>query len=216
MLETLDAFLASVGPYGLWLLAAAACLEYLVPPFPGDTLLLLGGIYAVRGAQNPYLVLLAMTLGGSVGAWLQYVLGRKLSVRVHSQPEGSTFFVPHGPLLSSVAHLRTRGTWLLLVNRFFPGIRAFAFVGAGLAEVPLGRALLFGFLSSLAWNGLVMGAGVAVGGNLEKLNALMAQYQRAAGFLVLVAAVAVGIRWWTRRRRAAASLPSSRADSDPN
>ena len=204
MLETLDAFLASVGPYGLWLLAAAACLEYLVPPFPGDTLLLLGGIYAVRGAQNPYLVLLAMTLGGSVGAWLQYVLGRRLSVRVHSQPEGSTFLVPHGPLLSAVGRLRTRGTWLLLVNRFFPGIRAFAFVGAGLAEVPLGRALLFGFLSSLAWNGLVMGMGVAVGGNLEKLTALMEQYQRAAGFLVVVAGVAVGLRWWTVRRRRSA------------
>lgn len=204
MLETLDAFLASVGPYGLWLLAAAACLEYLVPPFPGDTLLLLGGIYAVRGAQNPYLVLLAMTLGGSVGAWLQYVLGRRLSVRVHSQPEGSTFLVPHGPLLSAVGRLRTRGTWLLLVNRFFPGIRAFAFVGAGLAEVPLGRALLFGFLSSLAWNGLVMGMGVAVGGNLEKLTALMEQYQRAAGFLVVVAGVGVGIRWWTVRRRRSA------------
>jgi membrane protein DedA with SNARE-associated domain len=202
VLETLDAWLTAVGPYGTWLLAAAACLEYLVPPFPGDTLLLLGGIYAVRGAQNPWLVLLAMTLGGSAGAWLQSVLGRRLSLRVHSAPEGSTLLVSHGTLLSAVGRLRATGTWLLLVNRFFPGIRAFAFVGAGLAEVPLGRALLFGFLSSLAWNGLVMGAGVAVGGNLEKLQALMGQYQRAAGFLVVVAAVGLALRWWTRRRRA--------------
>ena len=55
MVEYLDNLIAHIGLLGLLVLGLAAAVEYVVPPFPGDTITLLGGVYAGRCA--------------SVGAW---------------------------------------------------------------------------------------------------------------------------------------------------
>ena len=49
MVEWLDSFITHLGLLGLVVFFVAAALEYVVPPFPGDTITLLGGVYAVRG-----------------------------------------------------------------------------------------------------------------------------------------------------------------------
>ena len=49
MVEFLDNLISNIGLLGLLVLGLAAAVEYVVPPFPGDTITLLGGVYAVRG-----------------------------------------------------------------------------------------------------------------------------------------------------------------------
>ncbi len=203
MVEYLDNLIVALGPLGLLILGLAALLEYLVPPFPGDTITLLGGVYAARGQQPWPLVLLVVTAGSVAGAALTYEFGKWLARRFDAHPEWHFFGLTHARLEAVQTRMRRGGPWLLLINRFLPGIRGLIFVAAGAARMPRGNALLLGTVSALVYNGLVLGIGVAVGGNLERLESLMTRYQRAVLGLFIIGVVAVVVRTLARRRTAA-------------
>ncbi|HEX8536284.1 MAG TPA: DedA family protein, partial [Cystobacter sp.] len=78
MVEFLDNFITHLGLLGLLVFAVAAALEYVVPPFPGDTITLLGGVYAVRG-DHPWPLVFGVVVAGSVlGALINYQVGHWL------------------------------------------------------------------------------------------------------------------------------------------
>ena len=79
----------------------------------------------------------------------------------------------------------------LAVNRFLPALRAFFFVGAGLSGMKMGAVLLYGGLSALVWNAILMGAGYAVGSNWDALSDLAERYWAAT--LILIGIVVIGI-----------------------
>ncbi len=200
MVQYIDQLISSLGPLGLLVLGLAAALEYIVPPFPGDTITLLGGVYAVRGTQPWPLVFLVVTAGSVVGAAINYAVGRWLARRFDAHPGKSYFGITHARLEEVQARMRRNGPWLLLANRFIPGIRGLIFVAAGAAEMPRFNALLLGALSAMAHTALVLGLGAAVGGNLERLAALVSRYQWAVVGLVVVGVIAVLVRMLARRR----------------
>jgi membrane protein DedA with SNARE-associated domain len=79
----------------------------------------------------------------------------------------------------------------LVVNRFLPALRAFFFVGAGLSRMSLGAVILYGGISALLWNAILMGVGYAVGSNWEALSDLAERYTVAT--LTLIVVVVVGV-----------------------
>lgn len=200
MVEQLDKWMLAVGPYGVIVLAFAALMEFLFPPFPGDTLLLLGGIYAVRGQQNWLLVLLAITVGSTLGSVVHYALGAKLSHRVERDPDGKWLGIKHATLRAQMDRLQKRGGVLILFNRFMPGVRAVIFLAVGAAKLPFARSIALGALSSLMWNVLLLGAGIAVGGNAERLERLLRSYQVAALGIIGVGVVAVVVRYLAKKK----------------
>ncbi|AKF83703.1 membrane protein DedA, SNARE-associated domain [Myxococcus fulvus] len=200
MVEYIDQLIGALGPLGLLVLGVAAALEYVVPPFPGDTVTLLGGVYAVRGEQSMVLVFLVVTVGSVVGAAINYAVGHWLAGRFDANPGRSYFGISHARLSEVQSRMRRNGPWLLLANRFLPGIRGLIFVAAGASRMPRINALGLGALSAMAHTGLVLALGAAVGGNLERLSALMSRYQYAVVGLVAVGAVAVLVRMFARRR----------------
>ena len=199
-IEHVDKLIGALGPFGFLVLGVAALLEYVVPPFPGDTVVLMGGIYAVRGEKPWWLVLGVVTVGSVLGAAINYAVGRWLARRFEANPGRSFFGLTHAKLEAVQARMRRAGPWLLLVNRFLPGIRGVIFIAAGAAHVPRVNALALGAVSALAHSGLVLGLGMAVGGNLERLTLLVSRYQYGVIGLLVVAALGLGVRALTRRR----------------
>lgn len=198
MVEFVDSLIHSVGPVAFLALGIVAFLEYLFPPLPGDTLLLLGGVYAVRGEQSWVLVFLAIVVGSLAGAAVNHKVGWWLGSRAEKKP----FFGIHPDQLHRLQErMRKVGTWLLLGNRFLPGVRALIFVAAGAAQMPLPRVLILGAISAVAHTAVVLALGAAVGGNLEKLEAIVSRYQTAFLLALLALAAAAGIRWGFRRFR---------------
>jgi membrane protein DedA with SNARE-associated domain len=76
----------------------------------------------------------------------------------------------------------------LVFNRFLPALRAFFFLGAGLSRMSAGSVMIYGGISALIWNALLMGAGYAVGSNWDLLRDLVERYTVAT---LIVTAVAV-------------------------
>jgi len=209
MVEQFDSWARALGPFGPLAFAVAAFIEYVFPPFPGDTLTLLAGVYALRGEASWALVFLAVTAGSVTGAAVDYAFGRLIATRVERQPEGKLFFwISHARIHEAQKKMRAKGATILLVNRFLPALRSLIFVAAGASRMPVRQVLAYGAISAMAWNVLVMGAGLAVGGNLNRVQTLFDHYQRTALLLLAVVVLGFGLRMLRRSRRpAGGSVP---------
>ncbi len=216
MEELLDGIGGQEGPVAYLLLAAAAALEYVFPPFPGDTVTLFGAfLVAARGWNGP--AVLAVVLAGSLaGAAVDYSIGVGLAREPRGRNPLSRFWARAldraGPF---VERLRRRGPSFIVVNRFLPGVRAFFFVAAGMARLPIGSVLFYAALSALAWNLLILAAGFALGASWERLRTAGEVYTTVLYALMGLVAAALLARWARRRRRRAVGLDSRGAEDLP-
>lgn len=197
--ESLSAALARTGGYAPLILFFGSFVEYVFPPFPGDTLVLLGAWYAVNGALSWPMTFLAVTAGALAGAWVDWragvALGRRLDRSAHRRG-GFT----EERLRRFEAGYRRWGVWLLVANRFLPGVRAFFFLAAGASGIPLREVLLFGGISAALWNAVLLAAGGWLVGNLEELVQLVGRYTSVAWLVMAAVAALLLVRALLRRR----------------
>jgi membrane protein DedA with SNARE-associated domain len=184
---------------GLGVLFASALIEYVFPPFPGDTVALFGAFLAAHQGWSVPLVFAAVTLGSLAGSAADYALGRRIGRRPPEQLTGRKRRARErvAPIL---VKFERHGAAYVAVNRFLPGIRALFFVAAGMARLPLGKVLLWGAVSAAAWNALIIGAGFALGKNWERLLELLRTYTTIAWIAIGAVILALLIRWMFKRR----------------
>jgi membrane protein DedA with SNARE-associated domain len=191
----------ATGPWAPALLFGAAFIEYIFPPFPGDLLVVLGAWYAVHGDLSWPAVFVAVTVGAVFGAWVDHQAGVWLGSRLEHSPMAARFLKP-AQLARFEEAYRRWGFWLLILNRFFPGVRGFIFLAAGASGVPVKRALLLGGISAAVWNGLLLAAGALLTKNLDELVTLVDRYTKLAGAVIGVVLLALLARaLWKRRSR---------------
>ena len=178
-------------PAGLALLAGAACFEYVFPPIPGDTITLLGAALISGFGWSWGWVVPVLLLGSLAGAAANFLIGRRLRLRGQSRPSVERL----------MARFERHGPAYLVINRFLPGVRAVAFVAAGMSAMRARDVFLYGGLSVVLWNGLLIGFGAALGANLDALQGWLGEY--TTGAWILLGSVAVLFIAWrlVRRRR---------------
>ncbi len=179
----------------------ATFVEYVFPPFPGDLLVVLGAWYAVHGHLSWAAAFAAVTAGGVAGAWVDHRVGAALGRRLERRAARRGGLGAER-LARFEASYRRWGGLLLVANRFLPGVRAFVFLAAGAAGIPLWKVLLLGGLSAALWNGVLLGAGAFLARNVEELVALVERYTSLA-WVALGVGVITGTVVWLRRRRGA-------------
>ena len=201
VVQTLTRVVAETGPFAPAILFFASSVEYLFPPFPGDLLLVLGAWYAVHGDISWPVTFLSVTAGSVVGAWINYRIGAWLAPGIARRAaEGGHPFSEK--LARFEVSYRRWGGWLLVLNRFMPGIRAFLFVAAGASGIPLRRVLLLGAISACVWNALLLSAGAFVARNVDELVRLLRTYNYAAWTILAAVALVLLARGIVRRARA--------------
>jgi membrane protein DedA with SNARE-associated domain len=184
---------------GLAVLFASAAVEYVFPPFPGDSITLFGAFLAATEGWSVPLVFTAVTLGSVVGAVLDYALGRRLARIPRDRLSGRRRALMERAQ-SIVDRFERHGAGYIAVNRFLPGIRALFFVAAGMARLPMGKVIMWGAVSAAAWNALIIGAGFAVGKNWDRLLELLHTYTLVAWIIVGVVVISLVVRWaWKKR-----------------
>ncbi|MCS6798965.1 MAG: DedA family protein [Myxococcota bacterium] len=189
------------GPLGYAALGLAAAAEYVVPPIPGDLIVLFGAFLAARAgwsAAGVWLVCTGASLLGMLAAWR---LGLGLGDRWERWPSWLRTDRTRALLASMQHRFERHGPWVLLANRFVPAFRMVVFVAAGLARAPACTVLAWGGASAAIWNALLLVAGWTVGDNWERLVAFAQNYTRVAFVVALALVVALGLVLWWRRRR---------------
>lgn len=199
-LQEAIAWISGQGGIWIYLIVFTACiLENLFPPYPGDTLLFAGAVLASAGLVSIPLILALGITGNVLGAMLVYRFG---------YTRGRRYFLNHQGKFIDPVHLHRierwfgrYGTRIILISRFLTGIRSAVALAAGLGEVPVGRMLVYTAISTLLWNGLIVGLAVALGSNWEAIHEFARLYNRLVLALLCVVALAWTIRWRLRRRK---------------
>lgn len=167
-------------------IGAFAGLEYVVPPVPGDTVAIAGGVLVARGILPAALVLVVVTVGSVAGALVAYGVGRLAA----SQPRVKSILfklVDESAFESARLKYQRWGKWFILANRFFPGVRASFIFAAGFFGIRMRDVAILCAVSALAWNALLIGAGVLLGANIDAVITLVERYSAVAWIaLVLI------------------------------
>ncbi len=199
----IDEWLRSLGSWGYLLLGLAALLEYLFPPFPGDTVTVAGGAWAARQDFSLVVLHLVLTAFSVLGVGLMWRLGRNLGGRLATAADDALVLgVPVAQLRRAQDAVKQRAVVLLLTNRFLPSFRAVLFLAAGSAGVPLPTCLALGAVSAAVFNALLLFVGATIGDNAERLAAFFSRFQTGSLVLLGVLALGFGLRWWWRRKQA--------------
>ena len=187
-------------PWAYAALALSAFLENVLPPVPGDTVVVFSAYLAGRGVLGWIPVYAATCLGGLAGFLVMYAIGRSRGRGFLQGGGWRARMFPERRLQRAARWLRRYGVWLVLGNRFLSGVRSVIALSAGFGGLGWLQVAGLGLLSMALWNGLLLYAGMALGENWSQVSEALARYNRWVLALTGLAAALAGLRWWLRRR----------------
>jgi membrane protein DedA with SNARE-associated domain len=187
----------------LALVFSAAAIEYVFPPFWGDTLMLAGSFVAGVDRRSMTAVFVAAVLGSCLGAAVAWWMGRRFgqaSMRVFKRSERARRIAGRAERLFA-----NHGSRVLALNRFIPGLRAFFLPLAGAGRLPFRPTMVWATVSNLLYCGVVVLAGFFIASRSPDFEAFRASVR----MLMVVAAVAstvlmIAMTTWHFVRRAPA------------
>lgn len=141
----------------------APFIENLLPPAPGDSLLVFVGTIVGMGKADFTLILLTSTLGSTLGFLVMFLLGRYLGEKLIDSNRFK--FINEKNMEKPRRWFQKYGYKVIVVNRFLSGTRSVISFLAGMSEMRLRYSILLAALSSLIWNTLLIYLGSVFGDN---------------------------------------------------
>ncbi len=173
--------------------------ENVLPPIPGDMVVVFGGYLAGLGQLSLWLVVLLATIGGALGFMTMYAIGASLGKAVRRPDQFK--WLPKRHIDRSEEWLQRWGYGVVAANRFLSGLRSVIALSAGMARMDARKTAAFATLSAALWVLLISWAGYAVGENWEVVSVYLKNYGYLILSLALLAIVVQVARIaWKKRR----------------
>ena len=178
---------------GYWGIGFLMAIENVFPPIPSEVIMGLGGIAVARGSMTFWPLLLAGTLGSTLGNYVWFLIGDRLGYqRLHPfvRRWGRWLTMEWRDVERAAAFFRRHGQWIVFALRFSPFLRTMISLPAGLSHMKHWKFLSFTFAGAAVWNALLIQAG-------KWLAEYMKEAQHILGWIIaaiLVLAVA-GYVW---------------------
>jgi membrane protein DedA with SNARE-associated domain len=147
---------------GYWGIAFLMVLENVFPPIPSEVIMGLGGIAMARGAMDFWPLLLAGTVGSTLGNYVWFLVGDRCGYeRLQPLVErwGRWLTMDWAEVERASRFFRRHGQWIVFAMRFSPFLRTMISLPAGLAHMKHGRFLVFTFAGAAVWNTLLIKGG---------------------------------------------------------
>jgi len=178
----IDAFLTKLNafPDGLiyFLLGLSAFVENIFPPIPGDTITAFGAFLVGTKRLDFMGVYLATTVGSLAGFMSLFGIGSLLGRRFFIERDYP--FFKARDIIRAEEWFNRWGYVLILLNRFFPGIRSAISIAGGISRLRTIRVTVLALVSAGVWNLLWILAGYTLGTQWdvvkEKMATLMFRY----------------------------------------
>jgi membrane-associated protein len=161
---------------------------------PGNTLALLGALYARLGTLQLGWVVVFATLGTVLGYHIDYLLGRFVLVHMASSwSEGRL-----GRRMRLAARLRLGRRFLkqhggkaILISHLIGHLRSFVAISSGMTGMHYGRFLGYELIAATLWNTAFCVLGYFLAGEIDRLQVFIER----AGWLVIVILVTLFLIW---------------------
>lgn len=152
--------------FGLWFIVFAETGLAVGFFLPGDSLLVVSGLFAAAGKLNVVYVMLAFFLGSVIGDNTGYWTGRAMGKTLFNR-EDSFIFKP-SRVEKARRFFEKYGVKTVVLARFVPIVRTFAPLVVGAAEMPYTKFLTFSILGGALWISSMVLAGYFLGGVIEQ------------------------------------------------
>ncbi len=192
---------APLDQYGYLAIAGFVFLEDFGIPVPGETILILGAVYAGTGRLNVFLVglsgFMAAVIGDNVGFAIGHFGGRRLVERF-----GRYILLTPERLDKATGFFDRHGGKIVAIARFIEGLRQANGIIAGITGMHWAKFLAFNALGAAAWVAVWTSVGYFSGNHINTIYDQATRYSTyvavAFGILVLVYIARVV---WKRRAR---------------
>ena len=132
---------------------------------PGDSLLVVAGLFAATGKLNLAALLLTLFVAAVVGDAVGYYTGARLGPRIFKREKSLLFRPSH--LLKAQAFYEKYGGKTIIIARFVPIVRTFAPIVAGAAKMPYRNFVVYNVAGGFLWVFSMILAGYFLGNLLK-------------------------------------------------
>jgi len=147
---------------GYWGIAFLMALENIIPPIPSELIMGIGGIAVERGTMNFWPLLIAGTIGSTLGNYAWFLLGDRFGY-ARLQPLvtrwGRWLTMEWEDVERATSIFLRHGQWVVFALRFSPLLRTMISLPAGLAHMTHRRFLVYTFAGAALWNTLLIHGG---------------------------------------------------------
>ncbi|MBE3068050.1 MAG: DedA family protein [Chloroflexi bacterium] len=140
--------------YGAWtygLLFVVIFMEtgFVVTPFlPGDSLIFAAATFAARGALNPWLMFILLSIAAVAGDTANYWIGHAIGAKAYT---GEVKWIKKEYMDRTHAFFEKHGDKTIFLARFVPIIRTFAPFIAGVSEMSYGHFITWNLVGGVTW-----------------------------------------------------------------
>ncbi|NLW48594.1 MAG: DedA family protein [Firmicutes bacterium] len=153
--------------YLLMIILVFSFLEVIIPPIPGDTLLVIGSSIAGIASINPVWIIISSFAGTFTASLFLYSLGNKFEHKLLVSPKYS-WLLDTKTFIQIEKWFNRFGYWTLLLSRFLPIARSGVVLAAGIVNFDKRRALIGLSISILLSSTLFVFIGRFLGEHWEK------------------------------------------------
>ncbi len=179
---------------GYWGIALLMVLENVFPPIPSELIMGIGGIRVGQGRMEMIPLLIAGTVGTTIGNIPWYLLGYTLGME-RLRP----FVKRFGRFLTldwhTITHLNrlftSHGEKIVFVIRFMPAFRTIVSLPAGIFRMHPLRFLVWTAAGSTIWNIILASAGYFMGAHFKRIDDYLGP--------LATATLAFGLLWFVWR-----------------
>lgn len=116
---------------------------------PGDSLLVVAGLFAATGKLNVAVLLSSLFVAAVVGDAVGYYTGAKVGPRLFRRQKSLLFRPSH--LQRAHEFYEKYGGKTIIIARFVPIVRTFAPIVAGAAQMPYRKFVVFNVMGGFLW-----------------------------------------------------------------
>ncbi len=186
--ERILEFILSVDNIWIYLLIFFfAYIENVFPPSPSDVVIVFCASLAGLGKTSFELTLSSAVFGSTLGFVTMYFIGDKFGDEIIEK--GRIKFIDPESVKKVEVLFSKYGYFLIVVNRFLAGTRAFVAFFAGLGEYDIKRSIILSFISALFWYSILVTAGKILGENWHLVADVISAYSKAVTIVLTVAVV---------------------------
>jgi membrane protein DedA with SNARE-associated domain len=186
--------------YGYLAVAGLVLIEDFGIPVPGETVLILGAVYAGSGRLSIVLVALLGFLGAVIGDNIGFAIGHFGGRRLVERWGRYILLTPER-MDKATAFFERHGGKIIVVARFIEGLRQANGIVAGTTGMHWARFLAFNALGAALWVGVWTSIGYFSGSHITSIYNAASTYSTYLAVAVGVLIIAVIVRHLVRRRR---------------